>query len=240
LIQGSSAFGSMQDLAISFGVFTALVAAILLGFQRNYKRMLAYSSMENMGVILVGFALGGIGAIGALVQIIAHAFAKSSAFYESGNIVAAYESKNISDVQGLIRRLRNTGYLFVLSCLSVTGAPPFGVFVGEFFILIQAINTGNYVVAGLLAFAYIYAFIGLNRQSVQMVFGQETQVTDATEVSGASDAKTRTVEESKTAISPVHEATISIVIPFANLAISLIIGIYMIPAILNAAAAWGA
>ena len=235
LLQGSTAFEPMRNLAIGFGIFTALVAAVLLGFQRNYKRMLAYSSMENMGIILVGLALGGIGAVGAVVQIIAHAFAKSSAFYESGNILAAYDNKNMSEVQGLVKRLRSTGYLFVVSCLAVTGAPPFGVFIGEFLIITQAVNTGNLVLAVLLAVAYIYAFIGLNRQSIQMVFGTGAEESIVLDANGRGSSE-GTVE---TIVTPCRENRISIIIPFINLAISLVIGIYMIPVILHAAVSFG-
>ena len=226
LLQGSSVFGAMQNLLIGFGIFTALLAAVIMGYQRNYKRMLAYSSMENMGIILVGFALGGVGAIGAVVQIIAHAFGKSSAFYEAGNVLVAYNSKSMAEVQGVVKRLRFSGYLFTLSCLSVTGAPPFGVFVGEFMILSQALSSGNITLAILLAIAYMYSFIGLNRQAIRMIFGQRNPG----------------LESDGTAPSPQtaqRENWISVAIPFANLAVSLIIGIYMMPLVLQAATGFG-
>ena len=219
LVEGTAVFDAMRYLLIGFGLFTALLAAIIIGNQRNYKRMLAYSSMENMGVILVGFALGGIGILGAIVQIVAHAFGKSSAFYEAGNILSAYKNKNMSAVQGVATKLKATGYLFMLSCLSVTGAPPFGVFVGEFMILSEAILLGNFPVAILLAAAYMYAFIGLNRQSIKMVFGLPNE----------NETTSTEVENNQ------KENWLSIIIPSINLAISLAIGIYMLPAILQAA-----
>ncbi len=224
LIQGSTVFAALRDLTIGFGIFTALVAAVILGSQKNYKRMLAYSSMENMGVILVGLALGGVGALGAVIQIVAHAFAKSSAFYESGNILASYNSKSMQDVQGVLGRLRTTGYLFSLSCLSVTGAPPFGIFVGEFLILVQAISSGDLLLGALLAIAYMYSFIGLNRQSIQMIFGSHENL----------NADNSTQERKK-----LSEDRLSIIIPAINLAISLLIGIYMFPVILHAAISFG-
>jgi hydrogenase-4 component F len=227
LLQGSAIFEPMRNLAIGFGIFTALVAAVILGSQRNYKRMLAYSSMENMGIILVGFALGGVGAVGAVIQIIAHAFAKSSAFYESGNILAAYNSKSMTEVQGFVHKLKLSGYLFSLSCLSITGAPPFGVFIGEFLILAQAINTGNFVLAALLAIAYMYAFIGLNRQSIKMVFGESTTPDTADQIPKWSNSESS------------REDRLSVVIPLVNLLISLIIGLYMFPVILQAAGSFG-
>jgi hydrogenase-4 component F len=227
LLRGASAFGQMQDLAIGFGIFTALVAAIIIGFQRNYKRMLAYSSMENMGVILAGFALGGVGALGAVIQIVSHAFAKSSAFYESGNIFVSYNTKNMSEVQGLVGKLRSTGYLFSLSCLSITGAPPFGIFIGEFLILLQAFNTGNYLVGALLSFAYMYTFIGLNRQSIRMIFGPQ----NGSELlaNGGEGFPVQRHSENK----------LSVLLPLVNLVISLIIGLYMIPVLMQAATSFG-
>jgi hydrogenase-4 component F len=242
LLQGAPTFGEIRNLAIGFGIFTALLASIIMGYQRNYKRMLAYSSMENMGIILVGFALGDIAALGAAIQIISHAFAKSSAFYESGNIIVAYNTKNMIDVQGVIRRLRATGYLFTVSCLSITGAPPFGVFLGEFLILSQALRSGNLVVAILLAAAYLYAFVGLNRQTIQMIFGRSSSGTKGyvadsltipsspTSIHGRVD-----INKSNTTTKREHEHWISILIPLVNLIISLIIGVYMFPVILHAA-----
>ena len=225
LLQGLASFGAMRNLLIGFGIFTALLAAIIMGHQRNYKRMLAYSSMENMGIILVGFALGGIGIVGAAVQIVAHAFAKSSAFYESGNILVAYESKSMAEVQGVAWRLKYSGHLFALSCLAVTGAPPFGVFVGEFMILAMALSTGNVALVLLLAAVYVYGFIGLNRQSVRMVFGQGSagQQADGTTPGPAPRA------------APQHEHWVSVAIPLANLAVALVIGVYMSPMLLQAA-----
>ena len=222
LLRGSAVFGQMQALLIGFGVFTALLAAVIMSSQRNYKRMLAYSSMENMGVILVGFALGGIGAVGAVVQIMSHAFGKSSAFYEAGNILVAYDSKSMAEVQGVANRLIFSGYLFTLSCLCVTGAPPFGVFVGEFMILAQAMSVGNTTLVILLAAAYMYAFIGLNSQSIRMVYGQST----ATEQEGGR-------------LVPQPENWASVAIPLANLTVSLVIGVYMLPVVLHAASGFG-
>ena len=230
LLRGTYAFQAMQDLAIGFGIFTALVAAIIIGSQRNYKRMLAYSSMENMGIILVGFALGGIGALGASIQIVAHAFAKSSAFYETGNIFVSYDSKEMSTVQGLLGRLRSTGYLFSISCLSITGTPPFGIFIGEFLILAQAFATSNYLVAALLAVAYLYAFVGLNRQSIKMVFGSE----NGNGVAGSSQNRNQNPQSNLK-----KEDALSIIVPLFNLVISLVIGLYMIPALLQAASSFG-
>jgi hydrogenase-4 component F len=241
LLQGTPiVFEEIRNLVIGFGIFTVLIASIIIGYQRDYKRMLAYSSMENMGVILVGFSLGGIGALGAIIQIVSHAFAKSSAFYGSGNILVEYGTTRMADVQGVIGRLKVTGYLFILSCLSITGAPPFGVFLGEFLILSQAIRSGNLILASLLAFAYIYAFISLNRQVIQLIFGKsktgEDPIRDLSmQTNHFADNADSDGNKSKVVLKNRHENRISIIIPLVNLAISLVIGIYMFPTFLQAA-----
>jgi hydrogenase-4 component F len=243
LLRNTLTFADLQNLAIGFGIFTSLLAAIIVARQQNYKRMLAYSSMENMGIILVGLALGGLGTLGAIIQLVSHAFAKSSAFYASGNIIVAYNSKKMGQVQGAINKLRMTGYLFALSCFSVTGVPPFGVFLGEFLILSQAVQSGNYVLAVLLAVVYIYAFIGLNRQSVQMIFGPSKKKEEAGEektlqTSSSSPEGFQIRENSIMLSEQLRENRISVIVPLVNLAISLIIGIYMFPTFLQSAMNW--
>ncbi len=227
LLQGTASFEAMRYLLIGFGVFTAVLAAVIMGHQRNYKRMLAYSSMENMGIVLVGFSLGGIGAIGAAIQIVAHAFAKSSAFYEAGNILVAFGSKSMAEVQGVAARLKFSGYLFALSCLAVTGAPPFGVFVGEFMIISQAMSVGNIALVLLLAAVYIYGFIGLNRQSVLMIFGQGGTALGVSE------------EQPSQAQERLGENWVSVAVPLANLIVALAIGVYLSPTLFLAVQALG-
>ena len=142
----------------------------------------------------------------------------------------------MSEVQGVINKLRKSGYLFSLACLSVTGAPPFGVFVGEFLILVQAIDTGNLVIAGLLAIVYMYAFIGLNRQTIQMVFGEPIEEQGRLNSIHKKEANVLVTGTGSEKIAKSGEETkISVIIPTINLAISLVIGIYMVPTLVQAA-----
>jgi hydrogenase-4 component F len=163
----------LEDLVLFFGLSTALVAAFLLQRQRSYKRMLAYSSMENMGVALVGFALGGVALYGALLLLVAHAFAKSSAFYSSGNVLRRLGTKRIDEVRDLRSRLPGTGAALTLAGLAVSGAPPFGSFFGELFILAGAVAQDQVVVIVVLLLALVVAFLGINAQLGRMVFGAD-------------------------------------------------------------------
>ncbi len=164
----------IADLLLAFGLATAIVAAFLLQHQRSFKRLLAYSSMEVMGLALVGISLGGIALYGALLLLLAHAFAKSSAFYCAGNVLQTTGTSHIDDVRDLRHRLPWTGTAWVLSGLAVTGAPPFGTFVGELLIVAGAIALGAYWVAAIVVIAILVAFLGVNGQIGRMVFGEES------------------------------------------------------------------
>jgi len=171
LVLGSPVPATVRDLLLTFGLVTALVGAFLLQRQRSYKRMLAYSSMEVMGLAVTGIAIGGIALYGALILLVAHAFAKSAAFYCAGNVLRETGTTRIDEVRDLRGRMPRTGAGWVLASLAVTGAPPFGTFVGELLIVVGALAIGAVWVAGLFVFAIMVAFLGINGQVGQMVFG---------------------------------------------------------------------
>ena len=122
-------------LLIGVGLVSLSVAAAFLVRQRNYKRMLAYSSVEHIGIICLGLGFGGYwGVFGALFHVINHALAKSLLFILSGNILLKYHSAEIRDVRGLLRAAPWTGVLFLAGTLALIGLPPFAPFISEFII----------------------------------------------------------------------------------------------------------
>lgn len=159
-----------QDLLIGFGTISILVAAFIILVQKNYKRMLAYSSIEHMGVMAVGFGFGGVGVFAALLHTIYHSLAKSVLFLSSGNIFLKYSSTKISKVRGALAVLPVTGILFLLAFLAATGVPPFGIFMTEFYILSAGIIAHPFIVV-IILFALALVFIGFFRNVTAMVFG---------------------------------------------------------------------
>jgi hydrogenase-4 component F len=122
-------------LLIGLGLFSVLVAAAFLVRQRNYKRMLAYSSVEHIGIICLGLGFGGYwGVFGALLHIVNHALSKSLLFILSGNILLKYHSAEIIEVRGLLRASPWTGGLFLAGTFALIGLPPFAPFISEFII----------------------------------------------------------------------------------------------------------
>ena len=157
---------------VGFGLASMLVAGALLLRQRNYKRMLAYSSVEHMGILAVGCGLGPVAAFGALLHMIGSSLAKALLFFVSGNVQIAYQSKRIADVSGVIRRLPASGTLLVLGFFALTGAPPFATFMSELALLRGAISAGQPWVAGGFVAIQIVIFVGLVTRVVRMAQGE--------------------------------------------------------------------
>ena len=159
----------MRELFVWAAVISVVAASLFLGYQTRYKRMFAYSTMENMNVALLGLALGGVGVTGALLVLVTHSFAKSASFFSSGNILKSTGSKDMDHVRGIWKGMPYTSTALLLSSFAVTGAPPFGVFIGEFIILYR-LATVNMIQFALVLFFLMAAFIGINQNVTSMVF----------------------------------------------------------------------
>ena len=162
--------GIARTFALTLGALTVASAALLMPAQSDYKRLFAYSTIENMGMILIGISVGGLGLVGALVILVAHSFAKSSVFFLSGNLLVRYGTTRIDGVRGVASRMPKTGYTLLFGTLAVTGTPPFGTFVGEVMIVaaLFALHMAALAIVVLLFLAL--AFLAVNRQVVQMLF----------------------------------------------------------------------
>ena len=127
--------GFSNFLFLITGFLSLMVSAVFMLRLKNYKRMLAYSSIENMGILFVGVALGKYGIFAALLHTLAHSLSKASLFLTSGNILYLYKSKRIDEVNGLLKTDSRTGWLWVISMLAIIGFPPFPVFISKFLIV---------------------------------------------------------------------------------------------------------
>jgi len=156
------------SIVIYAGIISALLSSIMFLAQIRYKRLIAYSSMENMSIALIGVGLGYYGLIGAMIIILSHGFAKSSAFFSAGNIKIETNETRI-DKASAIGIPSNVSYSFILATMAVTGAPPFGVFIGEFLILYLLIKSAYFIPAILLAIIMLISFLSMLYHSVSMV-----------------------------------------------------------------------
>ncbi len=160
-----------QQLLIFFGILSIVIAALIMYVQKNYKRLLAYSSIEHMGVIALGFGFGGAGALAAILHIIYHSLAKSILFLSAGNIFLKYSTTKINKIRGVLSVLPISGTFFLIGFLAITGVPPFGIFLTEFIILSSGIqNHLGVTIVALMALALV--FVGFLRHVSSMFFGK--------------------------------------------------------------------
>ncbi|MFZ5571920.1 MAG: proton-conducting transporter membrane subunit [Thermodesulfobacteriota bacterium] len=153
-----------------FGLMSILVAATFIIKQSEYKRLLAYSSIENMGIISFGTGVGGLGAYGALICLIHHSLIKSSLFLTSGNILLEYGSRLIEDTTGLVRRMPGTFAVFFGGFAGISGMPPFGIFLGEMMIIMGAFQKGYYTGAGIFILSLCIVFAGFAHHALNISF----------------------------------------------------------------------
>ncbi|MFA5792751.1 MAG: proton-conducting transporter membrane subunit [Candidatus Gracilibacteria bacterium] len=159
-----------QKLLMAFGLLSVLIAVFIIFGQKNYKRLLAYSSIENMGIIALGFGFGGLGVFAAIFHLIYHSLIKSALFLSVGNIFLKYSSTKIINVRGVITALPVTGVLFLTGFFAITGTPPFGIFLTKIFIISAGIQAHPFLgVTTILLTAIL--FVGFFKHVVAMTFG---------------------------------------------------------------------
>ena len=122
-----------RGVLLVFGVASLLLAALYLLDQGDFKRLLAYSSVEHMGILAIGVSFGApVALAGVLLHVLAHAAAKGNAFMGAGVLVRKFASKQISSVTGGLDLLPWSGPLFLAAILALSAMPPFGIFRSEF------------------------------------------------------------------------------------------------------------
>lgn len=160
-----------REIMIFFGLLSMAVAAVFMARQRDFKRMLAYSSVEHMGILVLGIGIGSLAIYGALLHLINNGLTKGVLFLSAGNIHRAYESKVTDDVRGAIQRVPLSGALFLAGFLAITGSPPFAPFVSEFTIVNAAVGSGQFLVGGLFLLLLGIVFIGMGATVLAVVQG---------------------------------------------------------------------
>jgi hydrogenase-4 component F len=160
------------SIMVGLGLLSMTIAATFMLIQRDYKRFFAYSSIEHVGIVLVGFGVGGAaGVFGGLFHMINHALAKSTAFYAAGLVLLRFGHKNMDGVTGLLRQMPLVGGAMLLAALALAGMPPFGLFISELLIVTGAFDERPWVAYAFLVLL-IVAFAALVYQVFRMVLGE--------------------------------------------------------------------
>lgn len=156
---------------IVLGLLSMLTAGIFMARQKDYKRMLAYSSVEHMGILVLGIGIGGAALFGAILHMLNNGLTKGVLFLSVANIHRAFGSKSTDDVRGALRRTPVSAALFLAGFFAITGSPPFGPFISEFTILNAAVSTGQFWIAGSFLLLLVVVFIGMGTTVLAVVQG---------------------------------------------------------------------
>lgn len=161
-----------NNLLMLMGFMSLLVCAVYMFKVKNYKRMLAYSSVENMGILAIGTALGGIAFFAAMLHMLAHSLTKAGLFITSGNIYQQYHTKKISQVKSLLADSPVNGLFWIAGFISISGIPPFPIFISEFFIIKRFLEKGMTFPAILFVFLITFIIAGMGLRVLQMIAGK--------------------------------------------------------------------
>jgi hydrogenase-4 component F len=156
---------------IVLGILSLTVGTLFIVRQSGVKRLMAYSSVEHMGVIALGFGFGGpLGIAGALYHMLNHSLNKSLMFFGAGIAMRAYGTKNMTGIRYFGRQFPWTGALWLAGAVAITGAPPFGLFLSELTILRAGFAPDTVWAAALMLLLLIVVFAGFLNHFRQMYF----------------------------------------------------------------------
>jgi hydrogenase-4 component F len=163
--------GFPRDALLAFGVASLLLAALYLFGQRDIKRLLAYSSIEHMGILAIGVSFGApVALAGVMLHVLAHAAAKANAFMGAGVFTVKYGTKQIATMRGALDLLPWSGPLFLLAIFALSAMPPSGIFRSEFEIVYGGLGSGHDAAAVVLVVLVTVAFLGLTTASTRILF----------------------------------------------------------------------
>ena len=214
IMELANALGYARIMLLVMGFVSLFVTAVFVYHIKNYKRMLAYSSIENMGILAIGLALGGIAHYAVILHLIGHSLAKASFFLTSGNVLEFFETKRIKSINGLINADGKTGWLWVASFLAICAFPTSVLFISEFIMIKTMILQHYYVLCGLFVLLLTIILYGIGRVVVKMAFGK------------VSEDKIKIIEENN------HKVSSFMYIPqFIMLIIVFVMGVYIPPCV---------
>jgi hydrogenase-4 component F len=151
------------------GMFSLFVAFVFMFKVTNYKRMIAYSSVEHLGLITLGIGTGGVAFIGAMLHSVFNSLTKVVLFFNAGNIHRSYRSREVSSVWNVLNAMPWTGWLFLFGFFAIIAMPPFGIFFSELMIF-QGLMSRPWLLAVVLFFLF-FIFVGMSRTVFGMLYG---------------------------------------------------------------------
>lgn len=166
LTKGTGLENFAATILLTMGFLSLAVAAVFISHAYNFKRMLAYSSVENMGILAIAAAIGC--QTGFMLHMAGHSFIKCALFLTAGNILSLYGTKLIKDVRGIVRIHKPLAYIFMIGILAIMGFVPFVLFVSEF-LVIAALFVYSKFLCVLFIILLTVIMYGLGKNMLSMV-----------------------------------------------------------------------
>lgn len=161
----------VRNILLIFGLGSMIISSAFIIAQHDLKRLLAYCSVEHIGIITLGLGLGPLGTFAALFHTFNHSLCKSLGFYSAGRIGQMYGTQNMQNISGTLKTNPVWGIGLLGSLLALIGVAPFSIFISEFLILKAAVVKKDYVTLVLFLIGTVIVFIGVLRHVIDMSFG---------------------------------------------------------------------
>lgn len=168
--------GNAGSIILALGVVSLLFSVIFIPMQHDVKRLLAYCSVEHIGIIAIGLGLGGFGIFAALLHTVNHSFSKVLAFFSAGYISEEYETRDMTKIQASIQHMPIWGTTFFVAMLILIGVAPFAIFLSEFLIMKEAFFDGKYGIIIFFMIAVLIIFISILKLILDISFGKTSEI----------------------------------------------------------------
>ncbi len=162
--------GLMGSMVLFFAVLTVAIAVPFVVVQRDVKRILAYSSMENIGIMMAGVGVFTAFSLKAvLLHMYSHAMIKFVLFFIAGTIIQEYQTRNMMRIHGMIKDVPQTATFWLVGMLGILGLPPMGLFFSKFYIVTAMFKSGHWVYGSLLVILLAGVLIGILYHGMRML-----------------------------------------------------------------------
>jgi hydrogenase-4 component F len=159
------------QLFLVMGLLSMFVATVFILKVKNFKRMLAYSSIENMGIILIAFALGDLAGKAGLIHVMGHSLIKAAFFLTAGNVYHIFGQKEYNKCSGLLSVSPVNGWLWLICFMAIIGMPPSPLFISEFYIAFALLGSGNILALAIFFILLASIAYGLGRAALAITMG---------------------------------------------------------------------
>jgi len=170
IISPTSSFQFARTILIIGGMLSLFFVFVYMFNVKNYKRMIAYSSVEHLGIITLGLGIGGLAFVGAMYHAIFNSITKIVLFLMAGNIHSKYKTREVTKVRSVINIMPKTGWLFMLAFLAISGIPPLGIFFSEIKIFEGILFSDKPYLLVLVMFFLLFIFINMGKSIFNMLY----------------------------------------------------------------------